>query len=120
MAVKVIKPVNLAVGTGLVDVGNAATPAIVPDGKERVVDVRAGCKSAIDAVVSGLFLVDTAVAGNQANRAPNVPVPFNSEKSAVDLERQLLIPAGFKLQAQAGALDSVWISMTGIERDAEA
>lgn len=120
MAIAVIKPVNLSVGTALVDVGNAATPAVVPPGKERVVDIRAACKGGGDASLSGLFLVDTTVAGNQANRAPNIPLPLSSKDSAVDVERQLLIPAGFKLQAQAGAVDSVWVSMTGIERDVEA
>lgn len=115
----VIKPVNLVASTALADLGNAATPAAVPVGKERVVDVRASCEGAADAYVD-LYLVDVATPANSVRRVRNYPVPYQSAGSAPDLERGLLIPAGFKLQVQASANAAVAISMTGHERDAEA
>jgi hypothetical protein len=119
MAVRVFNPVNIVLTTQLQDLGTADTPAAVPVGKERIVTIRAGCAGAGDAVLSGLFLIDTHNAGNVANRAPNLPIPYNSRDSAPDLETEVTIPAGFKFAANAGANGTVHLSMTGRERDVE-
>lgn len=115
---RIINPVNQLATTGLVDLGNAATPAIVPAGKERTVSIRA-CNDGSALAYVDLYLVDTVTLANSIRRLRNFPIPYQEAGSAPDLEDGLVIPAGMKLQVQASANNAVAISMTGYERDKE-
>lgn len=106
----ILEPTRLQCTGALLDIPNT----LVDADKVRCVDVRAANYGAADSTVD-LVLTDGATV---IYRARGYPVPFQNVGSAPDLEQRLTIPAGWKLQARAGATGVVEVSVTGVEDDA--
>lgn len=98
-------PVVLAVTTVLSDLG-----VVTPAGKVRKVDVRFSNIGSADAY-GDLVVTNGSIT---LQRAKNYPVPFQAAGSAPDMELQLILPAGFKLQARASANSTIEAGITNI------
>lgn len=103
----ILDPVGVTGTTSLADLG-----AAVAAGHDQRVNVRVCNIGSADANAD-LYLVNGS---NDHYRVKNFPVPYNGDGSAIDLEVDLLLPDGWKLQVRASAASTLAFSRTGVDR----
>lgn len=109
MSATVLAPIKLA----LTGTPQDLTP-LTPVGKVRSYDVRFANVGSANSFADVILTDGTVV----ITRAKEYPVPYRQAGSAPDVERLLVVPAGWKLQAKAAASLQVEASVTGVEADA--